>query len=235
MTRGAVAPALSIIVPCLNEAAGIVAALGRLQRARRHGAEIIIVDGGSVDGTATLAAPFADRSVASPRGRALQMNSGAAIARGRHLLFLHADCALPDGACAAIVDGLAASGRCWGRFDIAIDAAHPALRVVASMMNWRSRFSGIATGDQGIFVTREAFAAAGGFPVLALMEDVAFSRTLKTLGAPLCLRLRITTSARRWRQRGILRTIVLMWRLRIGYFFGAAPARLAARYDDDAR
>lgn len=222
---------LSIIIPCLDEASAIVAALARLQLLRARGIEIIVVDGGSSDGSAALAAPHADRVLAAPRGRAFQMNAGAARARGGILLFLHADCVLPPDADRLIVDGCATSGRRWGRFDVRLDGIHPLLGLVAFMMNRRSRLTGIATGDQGMFVTRELFAAAGGFPEIPLMEDIAFSRTLKSHGAPLCLRACVAASARRWEERGILRTIVLMWRLRLAYFLGADPADLALRYD----
>ncbi len=225
------APRLSIIVPCLNETAGIVAALERLQSLRRRGAEVIVVDGGSSDGSAALAVPHADCVLTAARGRASQMNAGAAVARGDVLLFLHADCTLPDHAERLTADGLAASGKRWGRFDLRLAGAHPLLEIVAFMMNWRSRLTSIATGDQGLFMTRELFAAAGGFPAIALMEDIALSRILKSHGAPLCLRDRITASSRRWEQYGVLRTVVLMWRLRLNYFLGADPADLAQRYD----
>ncbi len=222
---------LSIIVPCLNEANGIVAALERLQPLRRRGAEVIVVDGGSGDGSAALAAPLADRTLTAPRGRASQMNAGAAVAHGEVLLFLHADCALPPAADRLIDDGLAARGKRWGYFDVSLRGARPLLRLVALMMNWRSRLTGIATGDQGLFMTRELFAAAGGFPAIALMEDITLSRILKSHGVPLRLHERITASGRRWERHGVLRTIALMWRLRLAYFLGAKPADLAARYD----
>jgi rSAM/selenodomain-associated transferase 2 len=224
-------PTLSIVVPCLNEATGITAALERLQTLRERGIEVIIADGGSSDGSAALAAPLADRVLTAPRGRAMQMNAGAGAARGDVLLFLHADCTLPADADRLILDGLGASGKLWGRFDAALDSARPLLKTVAIMMNLRSRWSGIATGDQGIFMSRALFTDVGGFPVMPLMEDIALSKRAKTHGAPLCLRARIVTSARRWEQHGVLRTIVLMWRLRLAYFLGADPARLAMRYD----
>lgn len=222
---------LSVIIPCLNEAAGIVAALQALQPLRQRGAEVILVDGGSSDDSITLATPLADRVLSAPRGRASQMNAGAAIARGGVLLFLHADCVLPPDADRLMTDGLAASGKCWGRFDVSLAGAHPLLKLVAFMMNRRSRLTGMATGDQGMFVTRGLLAAAGGFPAIPLMEDIALSRILKSHGAPLCLSARITVSSRRWERHGVLRTIVLMWRLRLAYFLGADPAALALHYD----
>jgi rSAM/selenodomain-associated transferase 2 len=225
------APDLSIIMPCLDEAAGIVAALEGLRPLRQRGAEIIVVDGGSSDDGVALASPLVDQILIAPRERASQMNAGAAVARGNVLLFLHADCALPAGADRSVIDGLAASGRHWGRFDVRLEGANPLLRVVAFMMNWRSRLTGIATGDQGVFVTRDLFAAVGGFPAIPLMEDVALSKLLKLHAAPLRLRQRIIASGRRWEQCGVLRTILLMWRLRLAYFCGADPADLALRYE----
>jgi len=224
-------PGLSIIIPCLNEAAGIAQTLGSLQPMRARGAEIIVTDGGSSDGTAMLAAPLADRLVHAPRGRAAQMNAGAVSARADILLFMHADCVLPPDADASLVNGLAASGKQWGRFDVALDGSHPLLKIIAAMMNLRSRWTGIATGDQGIFMTRQLFARLGGFPSLPLMKDIALSRLAKRAGPPLCLRARIVTSARRWERHGVMHTVFLMWRLRLAYFLGADPARLALRYD----
>jgi rSAM/selenodomain-associated transferase 2 len=221
---------LSIIVPTLDEAPGIADCLGRLGLLRARGAEVIVADGGSADGTAALAAPLADRVLRAPRGRAAQMNAGAAAATGDTLLFLHADTRLPGEADRLVLDGLASSGREWGRFDIAIDGRGSMLRVVAAFMNARSRLTAIATGDQAIFVRRAAFEAAGGFPAIALMEDIALSKALKRRGPPLCLRSRAVTSGRRWERHGTLATILLMWRLRLAYFLGADPARLAERY-----
>ncbi len=223
---------LSIIVPTLDEAAGIAACLGRLRPLRERGVEVVVADGGSTDGTAALAVPLADRVVAAPRGRAAQMNAGAAASRGDTLLFLHADTRLPDDADRLVLEGLAASGRQWGRFDVAIEGRPAMLRVVAACMNARSRLTGIATGDQAIFVRRAAFDSAGGFPAIALMEDIALSKALKRTGPPLCLRSRALTSGRRWERHGTLATILLMWRLRLAYFLGADPARLAKRYGD---
>ena len=222
---------LSIIIPCLNEASSIVAALDRLQPLRRRGVEVIVVDGGSSDGSVALAATLADRVLAAPRGRASQMNAGAAVAHGEMLLFLHADCALPADGDRLIIEGLQTGGKHWGRFDVRLAGAHPLLKIVAFMMNWRSRLTSIATGDQGLFMTRGLFADTGGFPAIPLMEDIALSKGLKTFGAPLCLRARITASGRRWEERGALRTVLLMWRLRLAYFLGADPADLAFRYD----
>jgi rSAM/selenodomain-associated transferase 2 len=220
---------LSIIMPVLNEAANIEMALAALAPYRERGVELIVVDGGSRDGTPALARPLADHVCVATRGRAMQMNAGRAAARGKVFLFLHADTRLPDNANKLILDGLARSGRVWGRFDIRFDRCG-LLSLVACMMNLRSRLTGIATGDQALFVTGSAFDAVGGFPPIALMEDISLSMHLKRIGRPLCLRARVTTSARRWQKKGALRTIFLMWRLRLAYFFGADPAQLARQY-----
>jgi len=223
-------PTLSVIIPVLDEAANIVAALEALAPLRSRGVEIIIADGGSRDATAALARPFADCVIVSARGRATQMNAGAAAARGEVLLFLHADTRLPADADRLILEGLAQSRRAWGRFDVTIEGRHPLFPIIAWFMNTRSRLTGIATGDQAMFVRRAAFDAAGGFPGIALMEDIAFARRLKRVSPPLSLRARVTTSGRRWEKRGVLRMIVLMWRLRLAYFLGADPQELARRY-----
>jgi len=223
-------PGLSIILPVLDEADIIADALAALAPLRQRGAEVIVVDGGSRDGSVDLARPAADRVIASPRGRAAQMNAGAALARGAVLLFLHADTRLPGNADALVLAGLERSGRAWGRFDIAIAGRSPLLAIVAAAINLRSRLTRIATGDQAIFVSRDVFAAVGGFPDIALMEDVALSRALKRISRPVCVAAKVTTSGRRWEQHGVLRTVVLMWRLRLAYFLGAEPATLARRY-----
>ena len=218
---------LSIIVPAWNEAGAIAATLSSLAPLRERGHEVILVDGGSTDGTPQIAAPFADRTLEAPRGRARQMNAGASAATGDALLFLHADTRLPPGADALVAHALAR--RRWGRFDVRIEEGG-ALAVVAFFMNWRSRISGIATGDQAMFVDRAAFESIGGFPDLPLMEDIEISARLKGISPPACIRNRAVTSGRRWQRRGILRTIVLMWRLRLAYFLGARPDELARKY-----
>ena len=220
---------LSIVMPVLDEGAEIEPALQALAPYRRRGVEVVVVDGGSRDATAELARPLADCVLSAARGRAAQMNAGVAATAGEVLLFLHADTRLPENADHLVLDGLARSAKVWGRFDVRIEGGG-ILGAVAAMMNLRSRLTGIATGDQAMFVTRAAFQAAGGFPPIALMEDVALSARLKRLGRPLALRARATTSARRWRTRGTLRTVLLMWRLRLAYFLGADPAKLARAY-----
>jgi rSAM/selenodomain-associated transferase 2 len=219
---------LSIILPALNEASGIVATLSALQPLRAAGNELIVVDGGSVDATALLASVDADQVINSACGRAKQMNAGAAAVSGDALLFLHADTRLPDGAAELIEAAL--QQRLWGRFDVQIEGRPALLRVVAGMMNRRSRLTGIATGDQAMFMTRAAFDAAGGFPDQPLMEDIELSKRLKRLGPPACLRQQVVTSGRRWEQHGVWRTILLMWRLRFDYWRGVPATLLARRY-----
>jgi rSAM/selenodomain-associated transferase 2/rSAM/selenodomain-associated transferase 1 len=221
---------LSIIMPVLDEAAGIAATLAPLQAWRAHGTEIILADGGSRDGTPEAAGPWVDRVVHAPCGRARQMNAGAAAAQGDILLFLHADTVLPPGADELVRAALAGGRHAWGRFDVRLDSERPLLACVGALMNRRSRWTGIATGDQAMFCTRAAFAAAGGFPVQPLMEDIALSQRLKRLSAPAALTAQATTSARRWERHGAWRTILRMWALRAAYFCGADPATLARRY-----
>jgi rSAM/selenodomain-associated transferase 2 len=223
---------LSIVVPMLNEARGIEQALRALWELRRSGHEVIVVDGGSSDGSVLLAAPLADRVLKAERGRAKQMNAGAQAACGDVLLFLHADSRLPEAAAQLVLEGLACTGRAWGRFDVRIDGRHWLLRLVGALMNLRSRLTGICTGDQAIFVSRDVFLSLGGFPPIALMEDIALARELGRVSRPLCLRAPVRTSARRWERSGVVRTIVLMWWLRLRYFFGASPSRLARIYDN---
>jgi rSAM/selenodomain-associated transferase 2 len=218
----------SIIIPTLNEAAGISACLAALQPLRSV-CELIVVDGGSTDATAALATPWVDQCLCSPPGRAKQMNYGAAHAAGEVLVFLHADTFLPDQALAMIAESLG-QGRCWGRFDVRLSGGHFLLKIIALMMNVRSRLTGIATGDQVIFVTRKAFMAVECYPDIALMEDIALSTALGKLGRPVCLRAKVTSSGRRWLGFGVLHTIVLMWWLRWRFACGDAPERLAAIY-----
>jgi rSAM/selenodomain-associated transferase 2 len=221
-----VAERLSVVIPALNEAGVIRAALEALAPLRARGHEVIVADGGSEDGTAQIAAALCDRVVLAARGRAAQMNAGAAAAGGDALVFLHADTRLPALADELIFNALQAHS--WGRFDVEIDGRHWMLKAVACAMSLRSRLTGIATGDQAIFVRRAAFR---GFPEIALMEDVAFSRAMKRSARPACLRSRVVTSGRRWEARGVLRTILLMWRLRLMYFLGAPPEALARIYE----
>jgi len=219
---------LSIVVPVLNEAAEIETTLQALAPLRTRGCEVIVVDGGSADDTLALAKSLADRTIAAPRGRASQMNAGGATAKGDVLLFLHADTRLPENADALVIDALSRSRRAWGRFDVRFTKG--ALPLIAWTMNVRSRLTGIATGDQAMFVTRKAFESVGGFPEIALMEDIALSARLKRISRSAFVSARVTTSPRRWQKHGTIRTILLMWRLRFAYFFGAPPEALARAY-----
>lgn len=221
---------LSVIVPMLNEAAVLPRLLPQLRALKRQGCEVLLVDGGSDDDSPGLIAQAGLRVLASPRGRARQMNHGAAHAAGDLLLFLHADTRLPESALSAITQTLRSSNAVWGRFDVLIEGTHPMLRVVAAMMNLRSRWTGIATGDQAMFVTRAAFDTVGGFPDQPLMEDIELSRRLRRLSRPACIGQPVLTSGRRWESRGVWRTILLMWRLRWAYWRGAAADELAQRY-----
>jgi rSAM/selenodomain-associated transferase 2 len=223
-------PLLAVIIPVLDEAPTIGATLRGLQALRARGAEVIVVDGGSSDRTAELAAPWADQVIHSPAGRATQMNAGARASRRSVLLFLHADTHLPQHADSLVLNALARRGRVWGRFDVCIEPEQPMLRAVAAMMNLRSRLSGICTGDQALFMSRAAFDAVSGFPDQALMEDIEISRHLKRLSRPLALRAQVRTSGRRWLVHGVWRTITLMWWLRLRYFLGAEPSLLARLY-----
>ena len=220
---------VSVIVPVLNEADSIADLLSSLTGLRSDGHEVIVVDGGSQDATLAHCTGLADHIISAARGRARQMNAGAARARGDVLVFLHADTRLPSDAVVHIQQAMTA-GSNWGRFDVTIDGRVAMLRVVGTLMNWRSRWTGIATGDQAIFVTRTVFESAGGYPDQPLMEDIELSRRLKHTGPPACLRQRVHTSGRRWEQRGVWRTILLMWRLRWRYWRGTPADQLARAY-----
>lgn len=221
---------LSVVIPALNEVAGMSAVLHALAPLAARGAQLLVADGGSVDGTVALAQAGGAQVVQAPRGRAVQMNAGAQQATGDVLLFLHADTRLPPDADRLIAQALASSPQVWGRFDVRIEGQPRLLRVIAACMNRRSRWTGIATGDQALFMTRAAFDAVAGFPVQPLMEDIEISRRLLKLSRPACLRARVVTSGRRWETQGVWRTVLLMWRLRLAYWRGAAPERLAALY-----
>ena len=227
-------PSLSIIIPVLNEAQGIGQTLQALAPLRARGVQVIVVDGGSTDGTVQqvrlAGGAAACQVILSPAGRAVQMNAGAQAASAATLLFLHADTLLPAAADILVARALNRGTHQWGRFDVHIEGKHRMLRVVAAFMNRRSRWSGIATGDQALFMTRAAFDRVGGFPLQALMEDIEMSKRLLQFSRPACLAARVVTSGRRWESRGVWRTIWLMWRLRLAYWRGASPQRLAALY-----
>ena len=225
---------LSIVIPVLNEAKELPGLLDHLVPLRACGSEVIVVDGGSEDGSQQIASRAGAQVICAERGRARQMNAGAAGAQGDVLLFLHADTLLPLGAEQAIEAAVRRSGRtheyAWGRFDVRINGRPFMLRVVAGLMNWRSRLTGIATGDQAMFVTRRAFESVGGFPEQPLMEDIELSRRLLALSRPICLMDRVVTSGRRWETHGVWKTIWLMWRLRWLYWRGVPAVELARYY-----
>lgn len=234
MTGDATAAPLrfQVVVPALNEGAGIEATLASVIAERRGGCEIdcVVVDGGSGDDTCDRARRAGVRTISAPRGRAVQCNAGAASGDADVYLFVHADTILPAGWSAAVAQALA-GGRRWGRFDVRIDDPRPLLRVVSAMINLRSRLTGIATGDQCLFVAADAWQASGGFARIPLMEDVELCRRMKRLGGrPACLALRVRTSARRWQRHGAWHTIVLMWWIRWLYFVGVSPRRLHGLY-----
>ena len=222
----------SIIIPTLNEEKTIEPCLSALQPLRNN-CEIIIVDGGSIDNTRVIAGTLADKVVSSDKGRARQMNNGARYASGNVLIFLHADTSLPENALQLVQQKLNSS-RKWGRFDIQLSGKHFMLKVIAQMMNWRSRLTGIATGDQVIFVTRLAFEKAGQYPEINLMEDIAICKALRKISPPICLKAKVISSGRRWERYGIYKTILLMWNIRLRYFFGADPQTLAFLYTNGA-
>ena len=227
-------PSLSVIIPARNEALSLPALLEDLAVLRQVGAELIVVDGGSSDATCALAQGRVDRVIESAAGRARQMNAGAAAARGDYLWFVHADTRVSAGSLQSLLQVLRAQPL-WGRFDVRLSGRSLALRLIGTMINLRSRLTGVASGDQGIFVARAAFEALHGYADIALMEDLELSRRLKRRARPRCLRPPLGTSSRRWEQRGIWRTVLLMWRLRLAYYWGASPDRLAREYHRGSR
>lgn len=220
---------LSIVIPVLNEGITMNAFLSTLKATVKNDAEIIVVDGSSNDHATELAHLFADQVLQSPPGRAKQMNAGALASQGNLLLFLHADTRLPTNV-VSILKKSWDSGAVWGRFDVKLSGHHFLFRIIESLMNWRSKWSGIATGDQAMFVRKDIFTHLRGFPEIRLMEDIALSKTLKKIAPPTCITSKVLTSSRRWEVHGILRTIFLMWYLRLKYFFGADPNQLAKQY-----
>lgn len=220
---------LCVVIPVLNEAPTLAVRLANLEPLRQRGVRVVVADGGSHDTSVDVAHVYADQVVCAARGRGAQMNAGAKACAADHYLFLHADTQLPANTDALLAQA-AREGAIWGRFDVRIDSPLLLLRVVETLMNWRSRLSGIATGDQALFVRGDAFWQVGGFADIALMEDIELSRRLKRIAAPTCLKAKVLTSGRRWEQHGVWRTIWLMWRLRAAYALGADPHDLAVRY-----
>ena len=220
---------LSIIIPVYNEAKNITALLRRLRDYRFQGHEVIVVDGGSSDNSFDCAMGLVDKLLMSNQGRALQMNVGAEQAEGDVLLFLHADTHLPkdaDKLIASVID----KDEIWGRFNVSLSGQHVFFRIIETMINFRSCITGIATGDQAIFVKRSIFEQIGAYPEIKLMEDVALSKRLKSHGKPVCINERVMTSSRRWEEKGIVKTVLLMWRLRLMYFLGVSPEKISSLY-----
>ncbi|MBQ0725067.1 MAG: TIGR04283 family arsenosugar biosynthesis glycosyltransferase [Cycloclasticus sp.] len=220
---------IAIIIPTLNEAKVLPTTLLLLQPLRQHGVELIVVDGGSVDKTREAAQGLVDHCIESTAGRAHQMNQGASLATADLLVFLHADTQLPDDAY-QLLNGIPSDSVYWGRFNVRLDGPQWAFRLIEHMMNWRSCLTGMVTGDQVMFVSKALFERVQGFPSIALMEDIAISKRLKKYAKPVCLKSTVLTSSRRWKQQGILRTVLLMWCCRLAYFFNADPAALAKKY-----
>jgi rSAM/selenodomain-associated transferase 2 len=221
---------ISVIIPTLNEGDFLIQTLTALQPLRARGHEVVVVDGGSKEDSLIQSQLLADRVIHGPKGRSRQLNAGALIASGEIFLFLHADTLLPEGSDNLIISNMRKRGRVWGHFDVCLSGKHPLFRIVECLMNCRSRLTGIATGDQGIFIEREVFQRIGGFPEIDLMEDISLSKILKRVGPPLCLWQRVVTSSRRWEKNGIVRTVLLMWYLRLAYFLGVSPQDLASLY-----
>ncbi len=222
---------ISIIIPVRNEADNIGRLLCALQAYRDRGHEVIVVDGGSEDDTVVIAKALADTVIQTSAGRSHQMNTGSADAKGEVLWFLHADSELPEQADELIINAVTMGTSTWGRFDVRLSGKQKLLRVVEKMMNLRSRLTGIATGDQGIFISRKLFEQVGGYPDQLLMEDIALCKELKKYQSPVTLREKMVTSSRRWEKNGVVRTILLMWILRAAYYFGVPADKLALRYD----
>lgn len=221
---------ISIIIPVVNEAQALASNLPVLQALREEGHEIIVVDGASDAASAVSCAAWVDRWLLSAPGRACQMNIGAASATGEIFLFLHIDTRLPVDAMGLLEKSFTTDSTLWGRFDVQLSGQGWAFRVIEYMINLRSRLSGVATGDQAIFISRSVFMSIGGFPALPLMEDVAISKILRRLAPPLCLRSKVITSSRRWEVRGIGRTVLLMWWMRLLYSVGVSPQILHGMY-----
>ena len=221
---------LSVILPVLNEEKCIEFSLRQLQGLRQRGHEIIVVDGGSKDRTGELARHLADKYLICDPGRAKQMNLGAKNASGDVFLFLHADTVVPWDI-DSFLNKNVVGDLSWGRFDIRLSGNKIIYRVIEKLINFRSRISGIATGDQGIFLTSKLFKRISGYPEIPLMEDIAICHQLIKHAKPICIRQTILTSSRRWDKNGVLRTILLMWKLRFQFALGVNPEKLAKSYD----
>lgn len=219
---------ISIIIPVLNEECSIKSLLQQLQTYRQQGHEVIVVDGGSSDKTVSISNSLADKVIKSESGRALQMNNGAAHSENDILWFLHADTLISDKAIENIQQAL--NKNDWGRFNVKLSGSNILFRLIEKMMNVRSCLTGIATGDQGIFVKKHVFNVVNGYPDIPLMEDIEISKKLKLISRPICIKEILTTSSRRWEEKGILSTVLLMWKFRLLYWMGVSADKLAAQY-----
>lgn len=224
-----IAVKISVVVPVLNEEINLSRIASHLRSVHERGHEVIIVDGGSNDNTLTIAYEITDTVIISKKGRALQMNSGASVASGDVLLFLHADTFLPDNATQIVADAFVGENF-WGRFDVRLSNKKYVYRLIESMMNIRSTLTSIVTGDQAIFIEKNLFERIGGFPEIALMEDIEISRQLKKISKPVRLKHKVVTSSRRWETNGVVLTVLLMWKLRLYYFLGVSPEKLRQMY-----
>ena len=223
-------PLISVIVPVLNDETSLTATLREWQSRRSEQIELVIVDGGSVDQSKTIAAPLADRVLSTTPGRAHQMNVGAGEATGNYLLFLHADTDVSASAFSALSHIAASHPGRWGFFHVRLNSGRAVFRLIETLMNWRARVTSVATGDQCLFVARNLFEREGGYKEIPLMEDVEVCKRLRKHGTPVIIKQRVSTSARRWEKHGVISTILLMWRLRLAYFMGASPKKLHQQY-----
>lgn len=221
---------ISVIIPVYNEESCIAETLRGLQQIREEGHEIILVDAGSTDDTCALAEPLVDQVIHSAKSRALQMNNGASRAKGQYFWFLHADTRVSPGAMKTLQQVLNDENFKWSRFDIRLSGKHILFRIIERMVNFRSCVTAIATGDQGICVERNLFFQTGCYPEIPLMEDIALSTRLKNVKRPVCIHEPLITSSRRWEENGIVKTILLMWRLRFLYWVGISPDKLVKMY-----
>ena len=221
---------VSIIIPVLNEAGRITGLLQQLQPARMSGHELVVVDGGSTDGTVENAVDLADRVILAAQGRAQQMRTGVRYASGDVYWFLHADASFDEGLLPAMLEWVGSPQHAWGFFRVRMQSDRPALLLVTAMMNIRSGLTQIATGDQGIFISKQLYASSGGYRAIELMEDIDISKRAKKLSRPFIGDATLLVSPRKWEKEGVLKTILLMWRLRFLFWFGADSARLAEIY-----
>jgi len=219
---------VAVVIPLLNEAVALPQLLQGLRECDAD--ELVLVDGGSSDETQEILQESGLRWLTSKCGRGAQMNAGVRVCESEIILFLHADTDISSSHIDILRELAAKPAYVGGRFDVRLSGAHPALRVIEWFINLRSRLSRISTGDQAMFVRRDVFEAMGGFADIALMEDIEFSRRLKRLGRIACIRRTVCTSSRRWERHGIIRTMLLMWRLRLFYWLGVPAERLARIY-----